>query len=101
MPDEVRADCLHALLEAGYGQQIMVSHDCVFCMRGRLFPAAREAALAAHSPLTFSRDVAPKLRERGVPQAMIDGLLRDNPRRYFCAEVPQRGPGVTDAAAYA
>jgi len=89
-PDETRVDCLAALVEAGFAQQIAVSHDCVFCMRGKMYSPKLEALLTAHSPLHFTRVVQPMLRERGVSQAVIDGLLRDNPRRYFCDEVPQR-----------
>ncbi|MBV9996393.1 MAG: hypothetical protein JO127_14410 [Caulobacteraceae bacterium] len=97
-PDEVRVDCLHALLKEGFAQQVMVSHDCVFCLRGRMMPASMEAHAAPRSPLHFSREVAPKLRERGVSQETIDSLLRDNPRRYFCEEVPQRQPGLAASA---
>jgi hypothetical protein len=26
----------------------------------------------------------------GVAQSTLDSLFKDNPRRYFCAEVPER-----------
>jgi len=101
MPDEVRADCLHALVEAGFAQQVMISHDCVFCNLGAMYSPKVAAMLETHSPMHFSRKVAPMLRERGVAQAAIDSMLRDNPRRYFCEEVPQRTPAKAAAAAAA
>ncbi|MBV9995352.1 MAG: hypothetical protein JO127_09070 [Caulobacteraceae bacterium] len=94
MPDEVRAECLHALLEAGFAQQVMISHDCVFCNLGAMYSPGLASMLKTHSSMHFSRHVAPILRERGVSQAAIDSLLRDNPRRYFCDEVPARGKSV-------
>jgi phosphotriesterase-related protein len=84
--DEVRLDCLHALLEAGHAQSLIVSHDCVFCQKGRMLSPAK----LTRDPRHFSRDIAPVLRERGIPQTTLDAIFRDNPRRYFLDEAPAR-----------
>lgn len=84
--DGMRADCLAALLDAGHAQSVIVSHDCVFCQKGAMLAPAR----LTRDPRHFTRDIAPMLRGRGVPQATLDAILRDNPRRYFCDEAPVR-----------
>ncbi len=84
--DEERIRNLHSLIEDGYAQQLIVSHDCAFCQRGRALPDAGLATDAMH----FSKNMAPKLRDLGVTQATIDSLFRDNPRRYFTGELPVR-----------
>jgi phosphotriesterase-related protein len=77
--DEERVRHLHSLIEDGYSDQLIVSQDCAFCQRGRAMP---EAGLATN-PMHFSQNIAPKLRALGVAQATLDGIFRDNPRRYF------------------
>jgi len=77
--DEERAASLTRLIEAGHGERIVVSHDCVLCFRGleRLRPP-REPRM-----LRFSRIIVPMLRQRGLTDSQIDTLLRDNPLRFF------------------
>lgn len=84
--DEVRTDSLLALLEAGYAQSLIVSHDCVFCQKGRMLAPSK----LTRDPRHFSRDIAPVLRRQNVAQATLDAIFRDNPRRYFCDEAPVR-----------
>jgi phosphotriesterase-related protein len=82
LPDEDRVRSLVRVVESGSADRVIVSHDCVFHMRGRLFPAS-QSAMHERTPLHFSRNIAPKLKAAGVGEAVIDGMLRDNPRRYF------------------
>jgi phosphotriesterase-related protein len=84
--DVARTECLHSLLTDGYAQQLIVSHDCGFCQRGQALP---DAGLITN-PLHFTQNIAPRLRDLGVAQASLDSLFTDNPRRYFCDEVPVR-----------
>lgn len=84
--DEVRTESLIALLEAGHAQNVIVSHDCVFCQKGQMLAPVK----LTRDPRHFSRDIAPILRQRGVAQSTLDGIVRDNPRRYFCDEPPAR-----------
>lgn len=82
-PDEARIAALVKLLEAGYLRSSIISHDCVFHLRGQMGTKERVAAAHARSPLHFERSIAPRLREAGVSQDDIDTMLTVNPRSYF------------------
>lgn len=84
--DEVRTDSLQALIESGHAQSLIVSHDCVFCQRGRMLAPEK----LTRDPRHFTQNIAPVLRQRGVAQSTLDSIFRDNPRRYFCDEPPVR-----------
>jgi phosphotriesterase-related protein len=88
--DEVRTGGLLALLEAGHAQSVIVSHDCVFCQKGQMLAPAK----LTRDPRHFTRDIAPVLRQRGVPQSTLDSIFRDNPRRYFRGEAPAQELGT-------
>lgn len=87
--DEVRIERMLNLLQQGYAEQIVVSHDCAFCQRGQVIP---DEGLHTN-PMHFSRVIAPRLRELGVEQATLDSILTDNPRRYFAGEPPKGASG--------
>ncbi|MGB8876143.1 MAG: hypothetical protein WCD11_07495 [Solirubrobacteraceae bacterium] len=79
MADRIKT--LLALLAAGYGDRIHLSHDAAcFCdfMVG-------DPAFANENPdyLLISKRVIPALLAEGVAQAQIDKLMVDNPRRFF------------------
>jgi len=80
LPDEERAKCLARMVETGFADKVIVSHDCVFHMRGEMYPAN---LAPERTPLHFSRNVVPRLKALGVDEAVIDAMLLDNPRRYF------------------
>ncbi len=76
-----RIKTLVALLAAGYGDRIHLSHDAAcFCdfMVG-------DPTFANENPdyLLISKHVIPALLAEGVTQAQIDQLMVDNPRRFF------------------
>jgi phosphotriesterase-related protein len=49
-----------------------------------MFPPAVIAKFnLTHHPLHFTRNIAPKLKAAGMSEAEIEGMLVDNPRRYF------------------
>jgi phosphotriesterase-related protein len=77
--DEQRVASLARLLDAGRGDRIVISHDCVLCFRGLedLRPP-REPHM-----LRVSQLIEPMLRERGFGDGHVEQLLRDNPRRFF------------------
>ncbi|HYY05684.1 MAG TPA: phosphotriesterase-related protein [Candidatus Limnocylindria bacterium] len=81
-PDRARTAALIGLLGVGFERQIVLSHDTVWCWRGRA-PVVPASALADWQPTHLFRKILPRLREAGVPQAKIDTLLIENPRRYF------------------
>ncbi len=87
-PDAERVTALLALLRAGAGDRVVVSHDSVWCWRGMPFPDPKllEAAEKVWNPLHFTREIAPQLKAQGATTAQIDALLVDNPRRFFAGE---------------
>jgi phosphotriesterase-related protein len=87
-PDEERVKALAALLRAGIGTQVVVSHDSVWCWRGAPLPAPEIQAQLEKiwNPTHFLTRIAPRLREQGVSEAEIETLLVDNPRRFFAGE---------------
>ena len=79
LADRIRT--LIALLAAGYGDRIHLSHDAAcFCdfMVG-------DPAFANEHPdyLLISHQVLPALLREGVTQAQIDELMVENPRRFL------------------
>jgi phosphotriesterase-related protein len=80
-PDEDRIRTLLALLCEGYGDRIHLSHDAACFMDFMV----GDPAFADEHPdyLHISRTVVPALLEHGVTEATIDGLMVDNPRRFF------------------
>lgn len=84
-PDRLRTAALIGLLGIGFHNQIVLSHDSVWCWRGR--PLALPEALLPHwNPTHVFKNIVPALRNAGVPQAKIDAMLIDNPRRFFSGE---------------
>ena len=81
-PDRLRTAALIGLLGIGFHQQIVLSHDSVWCWRGRSMPLA-EAIVPNWKPTHVFNNIVPALREAGVAQAKIDAMLVDNPRRFF------------------
>lgn len=82
--DENRVDALAELLLKQQEKRIVVSHDCVWCMRGDVLTEKMiEEMGVLMDPTHFHRNIIPQLLERGVTKAQIDIMLCDNPRRYF------------------
>jgi phosphotriesterase-related protein len=93
-PDETRADNVAAVVKAGHVRQMCLSHDCACALTARRFPfnfpKERRPAdpltgwAAMQKPLTYLlTDFLPMLKARGVSDADIDTMLRDNPRRLL------------------
>jgi phosphotriesterase-related protein len=82
-PLEDRIRTLTALLEAGYGNQIHLSHDaaCFYdFMTGDPFFADEKPDY-----LLISNRVVPALLDAGVTQEQIDQMMVENPKRFFGA----------------
>src|SRR5215470_8378393 len=82
-PDRLRLASLIGLLGIGFERQIVLSHDTVWCWRGRALPMPAERLAPLWDPRHVFQHIVPALREAGVPEAKIDAMLVDNPRRYF------------------
>jgi phosphotriesterase-related protein len=96
-PDETRADNVAAVVAAGFGGRMCLSHDCVCALTAPRYPFAvpKERRPAGgpkewaqkRKPMThLLTDFLPRLKTRGVTEAQIDTMLRDNPRRLLTGE---------------
>jgi phosphotriesterase-related protein len=81
-PDRERLAVLIGLLGIGFERQLVLSHDTVWCWRGRA-PTLPPDALPRWQPTYVLRTIVPQLREAGVAESKIQAMLVDNPRRYF------------------
>ena len=86
-PDEKRISSLVKVLKAGAGDRVVVSHDSVWCWKGQPFPPGMLAQVPdAFDPTHFERKIIPRLREEGISAEQIEGLLVENPRRFFSGQ---------------
>ena len=81
-PDRARLGALIGLVGLGCERQIVLSHDSVWCWRGRA-PSLAPEVMPDWRPTHLFKKVIPRLREAGVPAEKIDAMLVENPRRYF------------------
>jgi phosphotriesterase-related protein len=88
-PDRLRTAALIGLLGIGFHKQIVLSHDTVWCWRGRPLPML-EMAVPHWKPTHVFEHIIPALRESGVTQEKIDAMLIDNPRRFFAGVTARR-----------
>ncbi|MCZ6829798.1 MAG: phosphotriesterase-related protein [Gammaproteobacteria bacterium] len=90
-PDDERVRSLVALLQKQREQQLVVSHDSVWCWRGEPIPPEVMATLddgVTFNPTHFHDTIIPRLLQAGVTQAQIDAMLVDNPHRFFAGQAP-------------
>ena len=80
-PDVRRIETLLELLEEGYGDRVHLSHDAASFID---FMFA-DPTFANEKPdyLHISTKILPALHERGVTDEQIDGMMIENPRRFF------------------
>jgi len=89
--DERRADHVAELVRGGFVRQVCLSQDCVCAMIMSRWPFPGpnpanplKAWAERNKPYThILTHFVPLLRERGVSDADIDVMLRDNPRRLL------------------
>lgn len=86
VPDAVRMKNLAALVMAGHGHRVVVSHDSIACWQGamgNIDPIELAKAMPNHKLTHLFENIFPELRRMGVSQAQLDEIVIDNPRRYF------------------
>jgi phosphotriesterase-related protein len=81
-PDRARTAALIGLLGVGFSRQIVLSHDSVWCWRGRP-PAIPPHLAEIWQPTHLFKRILPRLREAGATEETIRTMLVENPRRYF------------------
>jgi phosphotriesterase-related protein len=77
-------DNIISLALRGYGERIMLSHDCIFVWLGR--PGNLPAQYADWYPDFLFKKLLPKMKAAGVTEEQIRGILVDNPRRFFAGK---------------
>ena len=83
-PDwEGRAETLAALIKAGAGDRLMVSHDWSVLGVSRTSDPLASRRYNPDGWLFAKRKLFPRLRELGISQEQIDLLNNDNPRRFL------------------
>jgi len=73
--DGQRLALIRAVIDRGHGPQVLIAHD--ICTRTRL------RRFGGHGYAHILENVVPVMRQKGWPQAEIDLLLIDNPRRFL------------------
>jgi phosphotriesterase-related protein len=74
-------DNIVSLVLRGYGNRIMLSHDCIFVWLGR--PGHLPSQYADWYPDFLFRRLLPKMKAAGVMDEQIRSILVENPRRFF------------------
>lgn len=83
--DEERCDMIAALLDKGYEDQILMSHNSVTVELGRPRPVPKDDLdFMAHANILNIPDrVIPMLKERGVTDAQLDKIFIANPAKVL------------------
>lgn len=82
LPDESRARTVAKLVELGYADRMVLSHDAA--VYSHITPPSWRAEHAPHWRMdNIHRRVLPMLRDSGVGQEAIDRMMVDNPRRLL------------------
>jgi phosphotriesterase-related protein len=84
-PDKLRKACLIGLIGMGCEDNIFLSQDCFAYRMGRPFEFTDEVKplLANWRYDHIFKNIIPALKEAGVSQDKINGLMVENPRRLF------------------
>jgi len=80
--DAERIDTLHRLIELGYAEQLVVSHDASL-YSVNMAPSFKDRLMPDWTHLIISEQVLPELRRRGVPEATIEQIMVRNPERLL------------------
>lgn len=83
--DKDRVETLLALLNEGYEDKIMLSHDTVNVWLGRppIIPAPIQEIMANWQPTHLFENIIPQLREKGITEETIDKLFIHNAKTLF------------------
>ena len=85
LPDERRVRTLLSLLELGYADRMVISHDAAFY--SHVTPPSWRARSAPRWRMdTISRSILPMLRKAGVTDDLIEQMMVRNPRRMLVVD---------------
>ena len=74
-------DNIVSLVTQGYGDRVMLSHDCIFMWLGR--PGILPPQFSNWYPDYLFKKILPKMKAAGVTEEQIRGIFVENPRRFF------------------
>ena len=80
---EKMTDYLKELLDEGLGSNLMLSHDWNVVITRLASPGFPSREENPDGYLWLTRKVIPRLKDSDVEQAVIDGMMKGNPRAYF------------------
>jgi phosphotriesterase-related protein len=81
-----RTKTMKALIDAGYTERILPSHDWALVRATTIDPplvTQKRKELNPHGFLYMKKVVFPQLREMGVPETTLNSLFVDGPRNFF------------------
>lgn len=83
--DEARIETLVQLLEAGYENQILLSHDSISVWLGRppVMPEPVMEIMKNWHPLHLFENILPVLRQKGITERQIEKMFGDNAFSLF------------------
>jgi len=85
LPDDRRIGTVLALLESGYADRMVLSHDAAFY--SHVTPPSWRSMSAPHWRMdTIHRRILPRLREAGVTEDAIEQMLTRNPQHLLEAK---------------
>ncbi len=86
--DEQRYDVMIELIQKGYADQMMISHDYIITWLGRPLnlPGEILPLVANWHPAHLFENIIPRLKEGGVTDEQIVTIIEDNPRKLFAAK---------------
>lgn len=86
--DQQRIETLLVLLNDGFEDQIMLSHDSITTWLGRppIIPPEAVPAIANWHPTHLFENILPQLKEAGITEAQFDKMFLENPKKLFAAE---------------
>lgn len=87
-PDDHWVSLTQALVDAGYGDRILLSHDAVTRFSGPPAIGAHTFSDYSYLPTTF----LPKLRAAGMQEELVRVLSRRNPRAWLCGTTGTERP---------
>ena len=76
--DTVRKNCIIGLLNIGFANKILLSHDSIRWWLGKQF--------VTPSPTHIFNNILPALKKAGITDEQINTMLVENPRRFLTGE---------------
>ena len=86
MSSRVRTETLKSLIDAGWIDRLLPSHDCSLATPETFYPPDVKESIEKENPhgyLYMKKVVFYQLKEMGVPQALLDTLCVNGPRKFF------------------